>query len=39
MHLDFTGEIIFWRGPAPWFYVAVPAEQSRLIQEISSLVT
>ncbi len=39
MNIEFIGEIIFWKGPAPWFFVAVPAEQSRDIQAISSLVT
>lgn len=39
MQLDFTGTIIFWRGPAPWFYVPVPAPQSAQIQAISNLVT
>lgn len=39
MNLDFNGEIIYWRGPAPWFFVAVPEEESREIEDISSLVT
>lgn len=39
MNFEFTGEIIFWKGPAPWFFVAVPAKQSADIQAISSLVT
>jgi hypothetical protein len=39
MHLEFSGKIIFWRGPAPWYFVAVPAKQSRDIKAISSLVT
>lgn len=39
MEIEFSGKIIFWRGPAPWFFVAVPAEQSRGIKSISSLVT
>ena len=37
MNIDFTGKI--WKGPAPWFFVTVPEEQSRDIQAISSLVT
>lgn len=39
MELEFTGRILFWKGPAPWFFVAVPAEQSRDLKGISSLVT
>jgi hypothetical protein len=39
MNFEFTGTIIFWKGPAPWFYVAVPAEKSRDIKSISNVVT
>lgn len=39
MHLEFTGEIWYWRGPAPWFFVSVPEEQSQDIKAISNLVT
>ena len=23
MIIEFSGKIIFWRGPAPWFFIAV----------------
>ena len=39
MDIEFTEKIIFWRGPAPWFFVPVPAQQSREINRISRLVT
>jgi hypothetical protein len=39
MDIEFSGEIWFWRGPAPWFFVTVPEEHSRDIKAISSLVT
>jgi hypothetical protein len=39
MHIEFNGKIFIWRGPAPWFFVAVPAEQSENIKAISSIVT
>ncbi len=39
MHLTFTGTIIFWRGPSPFFYVAVPPDLSAEIKAISNLVT
>ncbi|PKO06467.1 MAG: DUF1905 domain-containing protein [Chloroflexi bacterium HGW-Chloroflexi-3] len=39
MFLTFTGKIFFWRGPAPFFFVTVPDEQSQVIQSISSYVT
>ena len=39
MDFEFSGKIFFWKGPAPFFFVTVPAKQSRAIKEISSLVT
>ncbi len=39
MNIEFDGEIIFWRGPAPWYFVTVPEEQSRDIKAISNFVT
>ena len=39
MDLEFSGEIIHWRGPAPFHFVAVPDEQSAAIEAVSSLVT
>jgi len=39
MHIEFSGKIWFWRGPAPWFFVTVPEEQSRDLKAISGLVT
>ena len=39
MKLEFSGEIWFWKGPAPWYYVTVPAEQSSALKAISQSVT
>ncbi|MBL8014690.1 MAG: DUF1905 domain-containing protein [Candidatus Doudnabacteria bacterium] len=39
MDLEFTGEIFYWRGPAPFFFVTIPEEQSAKIKAISSMVT
>lgn len=39
MQIEFSGKIIFWRGPAPWFFVKVPAKHSRDIKAISNVVT
>jgi len=39
MNIEFSGKIWFWRGPAPWFFVTIPAKQSRDIKAISALVT
>jgi hypothetical protein len=36
MELEFTGEIVFWRGPAPWHFVAVPDDQSRVIADVAA---
>ncbi len=39
MQIEFTGRIIHWRGPAPYYYVAVPDGPSADIKTVSSLVT
>ena len=39
MNLEFSGEIWYWRGPAPWYFVTVPEEESLDLETISSLVT
>ncbi|MFI6265407.1 DUF1905 domain-containing protein [Micromonospora sp. NPDC051006] len=39
MELEFSGEIWFWRGPAPWHFVTVPEPQSAELEAASSSVT
>jgi hypothetical protein len=39
MDLEFSGEIIYWRGPSPFHFVTVPDEPSAAIEAVSSLVT
>jgi hypothetical protein len=39
MTIEFEGKIFYWRGPAPYLFVAVPEEPSRDIKAISNLVT
>jgi hypothetical protein len=39
MSIEFNGKIWFWRGPAPFYFVTVPAEQSRDLKAISGFVT
>lgn len=39
MDLEFTGEVWFWRGPSPYHFVTVPAEQCGALADASSLVT
>lgn len=36
LELKFSGELWYWRGPAPFHFVKVPAAQSAKIKEISS---
>ena len=37
--LQFSGEIIHWRGPSPFHFVTVPDEESAAIEAVSSVVT
>ena len=39
MIIEFQGEIWFWKGVAPWFFVTVPEKESQEIREIISMVT
>jgi hypothetical protein len=39
MNIEFNGKIWFWKGPAPWLFVIVPAEQSNDLKAISGIVT
>ncbi len=39
MNLKFSGEIWYWRGPSPYYFVTVPARQSRDLKTIASVVT
>ncbi len=39
VNLEFDGEIWFWKGPAPWFFVTVPEKQCQELKAISGLVT
>ncbi len=39
MHIEFSGKIWVWRGPAPWYFVTVPARQSRDMKSILGIVT
>ena len=29
MEFEFSGALWFWKGPAPWYFVTVPADESR----------
>ena len=39
LELTFRGEVIYWRGPSPFLFVAVPEEGSAAIRAIASAVT
>lgn len=39
MKIEFHAKIWFWRGPAPFYFVTVPEEQSRDLKAIVALVT
>jgi len=39
MTIEFEGDIFYWRGPAPFLFVAVPEEPSGDIKAISARVT
>ena len=37
MHLQFGGEIWFWRGPSPFHFVTVPASESSALHDIAGV--
>lgn len=37
--MTFSGEIWFWKGPAPWYFVTVPVEQCHELEAASRLVS
>ena len=39
MDLAFTSHVIEWRGPAPYYFVPVPAEQCEDIREVAAMAT
>lgn len=39
MIIEFAGAIFYWRGPAPYLFVAVPEEPSRDLKAIAPSVT
>ena len=39
MQLEFTGEMIEWRGPAPFYFVRATEDASERIREIATMVT
>jgi hypothetical protein len=39
MELEFTGLVWFWRGPSPYHFVTVPADESLELKSASASVT
>lgn len=39
MNLKFSGEVWFWRGPAPWYFVTVPKRNCAVLEASSPLVS
>lgn len=39
MKLRFSGELFYWRGPAPFHFIAVPAGQCRKLKEVAPVVS
>ena len=39
MELAFTGELWFWKGPAPWYFVTVPDEECAALEATSAQVS
>jgi hypothetical protein len=39
MRIEFSGDIWYWKGPAPFYFVTVPPQQSHDLNSISGSVT
>jgi uncharacterized protein DUF1905 len=39
VHLQFTGEVWYWRGPSPYHFVTVPDEESAALESAAALVS
>jgi hypothetical protein len=39
MDIEFSGEIWYWRGPSPFYFVTVPEQESRMLKSVSAMVT
>ena len=39
MDIEFSGDIWYWKGPAPFYFLTVPEAQSAELKAIVSLVT
>lgn len=39
MNLEFSGEVWYWKGPAPWYFVTVPDEECLELAVASTIVS
>jgi len=39
VEFSFEAEVIYWRGPAPFFYAPLPAAEAEEVRRLSKLVT
>ncbi len=39
MDLEFSGEMWFWNGPAPWHFITVPDDDCGALEATSAMVT
>ena len=39
MNFEFCGNIWYWRGPAPFYFITVPAKQCQDLKALSEIVT
>jgi hypothetical protein len=37
--VEFVGEVVTWRGPAPYYFIRMPDAEARELKAISGLVT
>ncbi|HSE69424.1 MAG TPA: DUF1905 domain-containing protein [Nocardioidaceae bacterium] len=39
MELEFSGELWFWKGPAPWHFITVPEDECCELEATSAFVS
>ncbi len=39
MTIDFSGDVYFWKGPAPFYFVRIPQEESDQLRDVMRSVT
>lgn len=39
MKVNFKGELISWRGPAPFYFIPIPEPESQRIKKIANQIT